>query len=486
MRYVSTRGQCAPLPFRETVLAGLAPDGGLFLPEAVPDVSAQLAAWRELPFRELFQAVVAPYVAGALAPGLLAELVQRAYARFGHPEVTPVVPVGDVFVCELFHGPTLAFKDVALQFLGHLFEHFLAQREARLTIVGATSGDTGGAAIHSLRGRRGIEVFILYPRGRVTPVQERQMVTVPDENIHCVAVEGSFDDSQALVKGLFNDRAFNEEFSLGAVNSINWARVMAQIPYFFYAYFRVLDACERGTGTTAPMRLGDPVRFAVPTGNFGHVYAGLLARRMGLPVDRFVLATNANSILAELVHHGRYCKSEVRQTLSPSMDIQVASNFERYLFDLAGRDAAQVRRWLDALAERGGFALEPAERAAVQADFAAQAVSDAETVQTIAAVHAATGYLLDPHSAVGYRAAQTQREPGRPVVAMATAHPAKFGAAIRKAIGHEPPLPPALALLEDLPARVQVLPAELGAVRDYIRQVLQARLPPPRVAHAAR
>ncbi|HKJ00306.1 MAG TPA: threonine synthase [bacterium] len=480
MHYVSTRGQCAPLPFRETVMAGLAPDGGLFLPERVPDVSARLADWRELPFRELFAAVVAPYVGDELAPGLLADLVERAYATFDHAEVTPVVPVGDVFVCELFHGPTLAFKDVALQFLGHLFEHFLALCEARLTVLGATSGDTGSAAIHALRGRHGIEVFILYPRGRVSPMQEKQMVTVPDANIHCIAVEGSFDDAQALVKGLFNDRAFNDEVSLGAVNSINWARVMAQITYFFYAYFRVLDACERGSAQGGPMALGDAVRFAVPTGNFGHIYAGVLARRMGLPIERLVLATNANAILSQLVRTGRYAKGDVQQTLSPSMDIQVASNFERYLFDLAGGDGGQVRRWLAELSEQGGFALDAAQLAQVQQDFTALEVSDAETVGTIRAVHEATGYLLDPHSAIGYRAAQAHRQAGQPVIAMATAHPAKFSGAIQRAIGHEPPLPSALALLADLPARVKVLPAEMDGLRGYIRETLQAATPVPR------
>jgi threonine synthase len=480
MRYVSTRGECAPLPFRETVLAGLAPDGGLFVPERVPDVSRQLGAWREMPFRELFQAVVTPYVEDALAPPLLRTLVERAYATFDDPQVTPVVAVGDVFVCELFHGPTLAFKDVALQFLGHLFEHFLGQREARLTVLGATSGDTGSAAIHALRGRRGIEVFILYPRGRISPMQERQMTTVPDANVHPIAIEGSFDDAQALVKTLFNDRAFNAECALGAVNSINWARVMAQITYFFYAYFRVLDACERGgPGAPAGMRgmaLGDPLPVAVPTGNFGHIYAGVLARRMGLPIERLILATNANDILATFVERGRYVRGAVRQTLSPSMDIQLPSNFERYLHALAGGDGARVRGWLAAVnapGDAGGFELEPALMQRVRADFAALAVDDAQTVQTLRAVHEATGYLLDPHSAIGYRAAQAHRTAGRPVLAMATAHPAKFAGAIRQAIGHEPPLPPALQLLADLPTRGRVLPADPDALREYLRATLR-------------
>ena len=304
------------------------------------------------------------------------------------------------------------------------------------------------------------------------------MITVPEPNIHPIAVQGSFDDAQALVKGLFNDRAFNAEVSLGAVNSINWARVMAQITYYFYAYFRALDANGDAGGDAArdgpraPGKLGDPVRFAVPTGNFGHIYAGVLARRMGLPIERLILATNANAILAGLVAHGRYCKGDVQQTLSPSMDIQVASNFERYLFELADRDGTRLKGWLADLDQRGGFALEPALLSRVQADFATLAVDDARTLETIAEVYERTGYLLDPHSAVGYRAAREAGGEALPVIAMATAHPAKFATAIRRAIGHEPPLPPELALLEDLPTRVRVLPASLEAVRDYMRETL--------------
>ncbi len=475
MRYLSTRGESSSLLFGETVMTGLAPDGGLFVPEAVPDVAAKLAAWRELPFAELFQAVVAPFVEGELAPDVLSGIVDRSFALFDHPQVTPLVDVDGIHVCELFHGPTLAFKDIALQFLGHLFQHFLAQRQARLTIVGATSGDTGSAAIHALRAREGIEVFMLYPRGRVTPMQERQMITVPDANVHTIAVEGSFDDIQALVKGVFNDRAFNAEFGLGAVNSINWARVMAQTTYFFFAYFRTLEARERPAAGRAPMRMGDPVRFAVPTGNFGHIYAGVLARRMGLPIDKLILATNENAILYELVQSGRYHKGPVKQTLSPSMDIQVASNFERYLFDLTRGDGAAVRGWLAALQQSGGFQLPESLMPRVRADFSALCVDNGATLATIREVHRATGYLLDPHSAIAYRAAREHAREGVPVISMATAHPAKFSSAIREAIGHAPPLPPPLAMLTDLPTRVEVLPATLPAVQAYIRQCLAER-----------
>ena len=470
MNYISTRGEAPPLSFEDAVMRGLAPDGGLFLPQSVPNMGDALPEWRGLPFAALFARVVAPYLGGALDAETLRAMADRSYAVFSHPDVTPVVRVGSQHVCELFHGPTLAFKDVALQFLGNLFEHFLARRGERLTIAGATSGDTGSAAIHALKGRQGVEVFILYPHGRVSPMQEAQMVTVPEENIHCIAVEGSFDDAQALVKSMFNDAAFNAEYSLGAINSINWARVMAQVTYFFHAYFQVLDA-EGG------MQVGDPVIFAVPTGNFGHIYAGTLARRMGLPIERLVLATNENAILANWLETGRYQRGEARQTLSPSMDIQVASNFERYLYDLAAGQngpesaGAAVRGWMGELANTGGFTLEQGLMERARHDFLAQSVDDAQTVETIRQVHKAHGYLLDPHSAVSYRAAQAHVG-GAPVITMATAHPAKFSAAITQAIGRPPELPPALAALEGLPKRREVLSADLAGVQQYIREVL--------------
>ena len=465
MRYISTRGQARPVPFKETVLAGLAPDGGLYLPERVPDVSGSLAQWKDLPFRPVFREVVQRFTGAELSPEELETLTARAFAGFTHPEVTPVVKAGPLYVMELFHGPTLAFKDVALQFLAPLFEQLLAEAGRRMTVVGATSGDTGSAAIHALRSRKGIEVFILFPKGRVSPMQELQMTTVPDANIHAIALEGSFDDAQDIVKGLFNDRAFNERFRLGAVNSINWARVMAQITYFFYGYFRVL---EREPG----MKLGDPVLVSVPTGNFGHLYAALLARRMGLPVRRLILGTNANSILERFVATGTYRRGTVVPTYSPSMDIQVASNFERYLHDLADGDAARVLAWMDALRRDGGFSIDPALHARVQRELVSSAVDDATTLATIREFESLHGYLLDPHSAVGVRAALDHVEPGVPTLTMATAHPAKFGAAIRAATGHEPPLPPALAGLERLPRRVHILPARLEPVQRYIAATL--------------
>jgi len=476
MRYISTRGQAPALSFEDTVMTGLAPDGGLFLPESIPDVRARLDDWRDLSFQEIFQAVATPFVGESVPGEDLRELIERAYAPFDHPEIVPVVPLGGLFLCELFHGPTFAFKDVALQFLGHLFEYFLARRDQRLTILGATSGDTGAAAIHALKGRKGVEVFILYPKGRVSPMQERQMTTVPDANIHCIAVEGSFDDAQALVKELFNDREFNEAHSLGAVNSINWARVMAQITYFFYAYFRVLDARENRRDAPE-MSLGDPVQFAVPTGNFGHLYAGDMARRMGLPISRLILATNENAILSDWVDTGRYFKGQVRQTLSPSMDIQLASNFERYLYDLADGNADTVCRWIGQVAQEGGFALESGLMERVREHLAASRATDEETLETIREVHEAHGVVLDPHSAIGVRAALAFADKGQsggraPTVAMATAHPAKFSQAIRQAIGHEPPMPPSLEMLVDLPQRTRVLPNDSTALRQVIAETI--------------
>lgn len=443
-------------------MTGLAPDGGLFMPGHIPDVSAELEQWRHLDFPALFQAVVTPYIGQEIPGDILRGLIEKAFSVFDTPLVTPLIPVGPLHVLELFHGPTLAFKDIALQFLGHLFEHLLEVSGRSMTILGATSGDTGSAAIHALRGRRNVEVFILFPQGRVSRIQELQMTTVPDANVHCIAVRGTFDDAQDIVKGAFNDRAFNERHQLSAINSINWARVMAQITYFFHAYFQLL---EQQPG----MKLGDSMTVAVPTGNFGHIFAGVLARRMGLPLAPLILATNANDILHRFVRTGEYRKSGVEQTLSPSMDIQVASNFERYLYDLAGEDGGRVTGWMEALRRDGGFALPEGLMRRVWGDFRSHAVDDAATLATIREVHGKWGYLLDPHSAVGVRAALDMAEPGMPVVTMATAHPAKFGDAIRRAVGFDPPLPPALAGLERLPARVAVLPARLAAVQDFIR-----------------
>jgi len=458
MRYVSTRGGIAPVTFAEAVMMGLGTDGGLLLPESMPKVGRNtLSRWAELPFADLAVEVMAPYVGDDLSRAELGELTRRSYLGFSHPEVTPVVSVGGRPILELFHGPTAAFKDVALQLLGNLFERLLERTDGRLNILGATSGDTGSAAISGVRGKERIHIFILFPDGRVSPIQERQMTTVLDPNVHNIALRGTFDDGQRIVKELFKDLAFKREYRLGAVNSINWARVLAQVVYYFYAWGRV-------TG-------GDPgrrVSFSVPTGNFGDIFAGYVASRMGLPVERLILATNRNDILTRFVHSGVYRIGEVCPTISPSMDIQVASNFERYLFYLTGRDAGAVRELMERLAGEGRFAVGPEQHAEVQATFQAVAVSEAETLAQIRATYRATGYVLDPHTAVGVKAAEEFPE----AICLATAHPAKFGEAVRRAIGVEADPPPSLRGLMQREARRTLLDASSGKVKEFMQSLL--------------
>ncbi|WP_200253794.1 threonine synthase, partial [Thiococcus pfennigii] len=394
MNYRSTRGGVASVDFADAVRMGLATDGGLLVPEALPSVAPEtLEEWRRLRFQDLALELMGPFVGDALPRADLADLIDRSYATFTHPEVTPLVEVGDAWILELFHGPTAAFKDVALQFLGNLFEYLLARDGGRLNIIGATSGDTGSAAIAGVRGKERIEIFILHPQGRISPIQERQMTTVLDANVHNVALRGTFDDGQRLVKALFSDLPFKERYRLGAVNSINWARILAQMVYYFYAWGRLAERLE-----------GRPVTFAVPTGNFGDIFAGYLAKRMGLPIERLILATNRNDILTRFVASGTYATGEVYATLSPAMDIQLASNFERYLYYLVGEDPGRVRSLLEEMGRTGQLRVTGEEHAQVQADFAAVAVDDAATLAQIRATHAATGYILDPHTAVGVRA----------------------------------------------------------------------------------
>lgn len=440
---------------------GLATDGGLLVPESLPSVDgATLADWRRLRFQDLAVEVMTPFVGDALPRADLVDLVNRSYASFMHSEVTPLVEVGDLRVLELFHGPTAAFKDVALQFLGNLFEYLLQRDGGRLNIVGATSGDTGSAAIAGVRGKARIQIFILHPQGRISPIQERQMTTVLDDNVHNIAIRGTFDDGQRLVKALFNDLSFKERHQLGAVNSINWARILAQTVYYFYAWARV-------AGGAAEER----VAFAVPTGNFGDIFAGYLAKRMGLPVERLILATNRNDILTRFVASGTYATSAVHATLSPAMDIQIASNFERYLYYLVDEDARRVRALLDGMAHSGELTVTGDEHAQVQADFEAVAVDDEATLAQIRDTFAATGYILDPHTAVGARAAAGRSG----VVCLATAHPAKFTEAVRRAIGREAPPPASLRGLMDKPTRCHVLDADLARLRDYIEETLATR-----------
>ncbi|WP_271199071.1 threonine synthase [Methylopila turkensis] len=456
--YVSTRGDAPRLGFADAMLAGLARDGGLYVPETWPTLSREtIAGFAGRPYAEVAEAVIAPFVGDAIARPTLKAMIAEAYASFRHPAVTPLVQTGDNrFVLELFHGPTLAFKDVAMQLLARLMDHVLAERGLRATIVGATSGDTGGAAIEAFRGRSRVDVFILMPHGKVSDVQRRQMTTVPDANVHAIAIDGSFDDAQAHVKAMFNHHAFRDRLALAGVNSINWARVLAQAVYYF----------------TAAVALGAPHReadFVVPTGNFGDVFAGYVAKRMGLPIGRLVIATNVNDILARTLETGRYEVTGVTATTSPSMDIQVSSNFERLLFDAVGRDPATVRSAMASLAQARSFTIADDALAAIRRDFDAGRADETAVGETIARVKRDTGYLLDTHTAVAYAVADAAAlDPATPTVVLSTAHPAKFPDAVEAASGIRPALPPHLADLLDLPERLTRLPNDVAAIEAYV------------------
>jgi threonine synthase len=454
MRYVSTRGAAPVLDFGEVLLAGLADDGGLYLPERWPTLDAtQLAAVAEAPYAAAATEIMWPYVEGTFEHDEFAALVEASYATFDHPDVAPLRRLDDeLWLLELFWGPTLAFKDLALQLVGRLFERELARRRTRVTIVGATSGDTGSAAIEACRDRQGIEIFILHPAGRVSEVQRRQMTTVASANVHNIAIEGTFDDCQDLVKALFADRALRDRLQLSAVNSINWARVMAQIVYYVTTATRLASPHE-------------PVSFAVPTGNFGNVFAGDAAARMGAPVGDLVIASNRNDILTRFLASGEMHITEVHPTLSPSMDIQVSSNLERLLFELHGRDGAAIAELMAEFRAEGRVALDPGRLDAVRERYRAGSLDDDATLATIASVHEATGILLDPHTAVAVGVArQVAHRPG-PLVCMATAHPAKFPDAVEAATGVRPPLPERLADLLERPECFDTLPNDLDAVR---------------------
>lgn len=456
MKYISTRGGIEPIAFKDAVMMGLATDGGLLLPERFPGISAdELENWRTLSYQELAFRIISLFV-GDIPPADLKGLIERSYATFTHPEVTPVVRRDGVHILELFHGVTLAFKDVALQFLGNLFEYILAERGERLNIVGATSGDTGSAAIHGVRGKKGITIFIMHPEGKTSPVQALQMTTVTDENVHNIAVRGTFDDCQDMVKALFNDLEFKEKHALGAVNSINWARVLAQVVYYVYAWLRVTD--------NGPAK----VFFSVPTGNFGDIFAGYVAKRMGLPMGQLMLATNENNILTRFVSSGDYSLAQVVATVSPSMDIQVASNFERYLYYLFDENPGKVRHAFSQLRETGRIIFSESEMAQVRQDFCSQSVNQVATLETIGSFHRETGYLLDPHTAVGVRAAMDQFPSYAARVCLATAHPAKFSEAVEQAIGAPAPVPASVAALEGMPTRCQVMDADLDQLRNFM------------------
>lgn len=465
MLHISTRGEAPALSFSDALLTGLARDGGLYVPQTLPcfDV-ATVAGFAGQRYGTVAEAVVGALADGDIAPASLSEMIGQAYATFRHPAVCPLTQIGDnLFVLELFHGPTLAFKDVAMQLLARLMDHVLAQRGQRATIVGATSGDTGGAAIDAFKGRNNVDVFILYPEGRVSEVQRRQMTTVDAGNVHTIAVEGTFDDCQNLVKALFNHHAFRDEIGLSGVNSINWARIAAQVVYYFTA----------GVALGAPHRA---VSFAVPTGNFGDVLAGHVAKRMGLPIDRLVIGTNSNDILARAIETGVYEMRGVEATTSPSMDIQISSNFERLLFEAYDRDGAAVKRLMQSLSQSGRFEIAAGPLSRIREDFDARAVPEAEVATVIDRTWREAGYLLDPHTAVGVGAARAglARDPSTPMIVLGTAHPAKFPAAVADASGVTPVLPPHLGDLMTRPERTTVLPAYQGAIESFIREHARA------------
>jgi len=466
MLFRSTRGAFLDMTFEEAVFEGLAQDGGLLVPHFIPDVSDKYKSWKNLSFDELACEIAKPFVGDEIPAEDLKALMKRSYGTFTDKQVVPTKTVGDMEIMELFHGPTYAFKDVALQALGNLFEYFLTRSNKRITVIGATSGDTGSAAIYGLRGKKNVECFILFPEGRVSPIQQMQMTSVLDPNVHCVAVQGTFDDCQDIVKALFRDLKFKKKYSLGAVNSINFARIMFQITYYFYTYFKMFPNCD------------GEISFSVPTGNFGDILAGYYAKRMGLPVRHLVIATNSNDILDRFFCSGQYNKYPVVQTFSPSMDIGISSNFERYLFALFGEDSNLLRTRMDEFNKTGKLEVTPEQLAAAKKDFLSACCSEQDTIDTIAAYHKKHGYTLDPHTACGVRAVEVLEAKMVPackssakkhkMVVLSTAHPAKFGMAVSKATGQPPVIPPGLAACQNSEVRFQVMPASTPAIKNYV------------------
>jgi threonine synthase len=454
-KYVSTRGTAPTLTFDDVLLTGLARDGGLYVPESWPTLSPErLRSYQGMPYAEVAVDVMWPYVEGTIEHDVFAELVEDAYSTFRHPDVVPLVPLGgNLHLLELFHGPTLAFKDVALQLVGHLFDHELTKRGERVTIVGATSGDTGSAAIEACRDREALDIVILHPKGRTSEIQRKQMTTVLAGNVHNVAIEGTFDDCQDLVKAMFNDIPFRDRHHLSAVNSINWARILAQVVYYVKA------AAELG---------GGPLSFTVPTGNFGNVFAGWVARRMGVPIRQLVVASNRNDILPRFFESGLMEMRGVTPTTSPSMDIQVSSNFERLLFELCGRDGATVTELMERFREERFVDLGTDRLAMAQEVFASASIDDDAVARVIAATYRRTQQLVDPHTAVGLGAAALHHDGAVPMVCLATAHPAKFPDAVHDAVGITPELPPHLADLYERPERCVDLPNDLAVVEDFV------------------
>ncbi len=462
MRYVSTRGEAPTLGFRDVVLAGLARDGGLYLPETWPTLTKQeIAAFAGLTYPEAAFRIISLFTGGEVPAPALKRMIEDAYATFRHDAVAPLIQIGsNHFLLELFHGPTLAFKDLAMQFLARLMDHVLAERNERATIVGATSGDTGGAAIEAFRGRSRTDIAILFPAGRVSPVQRRQMTTAREKNVKAIAIEGNFDDCQALVKAMFNDPRFRERVRLSAVNSINWGRIVAQIVYYF----------------TAAVSLGAPhraVSFTVPTGNFGNIFAGYAAKRMGLPIERLVVATNVNDILDRALKTGRYEVRGVTATSSPSMDIQVSSNFERLLFEAEDRDAASVRGLMAGLSQSGAFTLGTGAREKLADVFTSGSADEQATAATIKRLFRDDGILIDPHSAVGVAVAE-QHLGRTPMVTLSTAHPAKFPDAVEAATGARPELPDWARAILTAKESYRTLPSDLATVEQAVEAGIAA------------
>ncbi|KNG94821.1 threonine synthase [Pseudaestuariivita atlantica] len=458
MRYISTRGQAPDLTFEQAMLTGLARDGGLYVPAEVPQMStADIAALAGLPYEEIAFRVMRPFIGDTFTDEVFADLIAKAYAGFGHDARAPLKQLGpNHFLLELFHGPTLAFKDFAMQLIGQMFQEALSRSGERVTIVGATSGDTGSAAIEAFRGLDAVDVFILYPHGRVSEVQRRQMTTPVEDNVHALAIDGTFDDAQARLKDMFNDFDFRDGVRLAGVNSINWARVLAQVVYYF----------SSAVALGAPHRA---VSFTVPTGNFGDIFAGYIAKRMGLPIDRLVVATNQNDILHRCLTTGGYVTDAVIPSISPSMDIQVSSNFERLLFDAYDRDGAAVAALMDELKTQGGFHVSQGTLDRLAADFASGRASEDETLSTITRARDHMNELLCPHSAIGVKVAEEHLDDA-PMITLATAHPAKFPDAVEKATGTRPPLPHRMADLYERSERVTEVPNDLGALEDLIRE----------------
>jgi threonine synthase len=454
MRYKSTRGGVTNVTFKDAVIMGLASDGGLLLPEHVPDVSSKLTQWRNLRYQDLAFEVMSHFV-DDIDSETLRDIIERSYANFDHEEITPVREVGQVFVLELFHGPTLAFKDVALQFLGNVFEHILTERNSTVNILGATSGDTGSAAIEGIRGKAHINIYIMFPEGKTSPIQEQQMTSVLDDNVHNIAIEGSFDDCQSLMKSVFTDLPFKESHNLAAVNSVNWTRVLAQVVYYFSAYFQ----------------LGSPFQFdvSVPTGNFGNILAGFIAKKMGLPIRRLILATNSNDILSRFFNTGIYERGRVSYTHSPSMDIQVSSNFERYLYYKCDEDPVKLSEFMDRFAETGRAEMRfNADR--FDESFLAASVSDDDTEAVIRHYFETHDYLVDPHTAVGLAVADRFRDESVPLLCLSTAHPAKFEGVMLKTLPGADVSHPTLEALRDLPTRKKVMKADVALIKSLIAE----------------